>query len=178
MSIRFRLLFIAFAAVNILSSCNGCKQHHQEKRNFFRYNQSSGLASLDPAFAKDQSGIWVCNQLYNSLVQLDNQLNVHPCIAKSWQISDDGLTYTFHLRNDVKFHDNACFESGKGRTVNAADVVFSFKRIIDPKTASPGAWIFNKDVDTSKPFVALNYSTFQLKLQRPCLPRLVRFWLQ
>jgi oligopeptide transport system substrate-binding protein len=167
---RFVLLF--FLPAILLSSCRGCKQKNEDKLNFFRYNQASGLASLDPAFAKDQSGIWVCNQLYNSLVQLDNQLSVKPCIAKSWEISGDGLTYTFHLRTDVKFHDNACFESGKGRTVNAGDVVFSLSRITDRHTASPGAWIFNKDVDTLKPFTALNDSTFQLKLQRPFRPML------
>jgi peptide/nickel transport system substrate-binding protein len=172
MSANFKfILFIFFPAV-ILTSCNGCNPKQEEKLNFFRYNQASGLASLDPAFAKDQSGIWICNQLYNSLLQLDNQLNIKPCIAKSWEISEDGLTYTFHLRTDVKFHDNACFESGKGRMVNAADVVFSFARIIDPKTASPGAWIFNKDVDAVNPFTALNDSTFQLKLLRPFRPML------
>src|SRR5688572_32315965 len=111
-------------------SCNSCSNSSSGKQKFFRYNQSSGIASLDPAFAKDQSTIWSCNQLYNSLVQLDDNLNTQPSIAKSWEISEDGKTYTFHLRNDVKFHDNECFEGGKGRTVNAADVVFSFNRII------------------------------------------------
>ena len=172
MPLNIRFLFFIFFPALILTSCNGCNQKTAEKLNFFRYNQASGLASLDPAFAKDQSGIWVCNQLYSSLVQLDNQLNIKPCIAKSWEISNDGLTYTFHLRNDVKFHDNVCFESGKGRMVNADDVVFSFSRIIDPKTASPGAWIFNKGVDSVAPFTALNDSTFQLKLQRPFRPML------
>lgn len=172
MPAHFRCFIFAFIPVVILSSCNGCNHKPEEKLNFFRYNQSAGIASLDPAFAKDQSGIWVCNQLYNSLLQLDNKLNIKPCIAKSWEISDDGLTYTFHLRTDVKFHDNACFESGKGRLVKAADVVFSFNRIIDPATASPGAWIFNKDVDSIHPFTALNDSTFQLKLKRAFRPML------
>jgi len=167
---NFRFLLFAILPAMLLTSCGGCEQKVGNKLNFFRYNQASGIASLDPAFAKDQSGIWVCNQLYNSLVQLDDKLDIKPCIAKSWDISDDGLTYTFHLRKDVKFHDNPCFESGKGRVVTAADVVFSFSRIIDPKTASPGAWIFNKDVDPATPFTALNDSTFQLKLQRAFRP--------
>src|ERR1700722_14161765 len=101
MSRKFRFLFFVFLPAIILSSCNGCNPIHEEKHNFFRYNQSSGIASLDPAFSKDQSGIWVCNQLYNSLVQLDNQLNIKPCIAKNWEISEDGLVYTFHLRTNV-----------------------------------------------------------------------------
>ena len=172
MRFHFKFYVVVFSAFIMLSSCNSCSKKAPETRKFFRYNQVSGIASLDPAFAKDQAGNWACNQLYSSLVQLDNQLNIKPCIASSWDISSDGLIYTFHLRNDVKFHDNACFENGKGRMVNAHDVVYSFTRIIEPKTASPGAWIFNKDVDTLAPFTALNDSTFQLKLQRPFRPML------
>ncbi|WP_262915220.1 ABC transporter substrate-binding protein [Niabella ginsengisoli] len=52
----------------------------------------------------------------------------------------------------------------------AADVAFSLSRITDPKTASPGAWIFNGKVDSLQPFIALNDTTFQLKLQRPYQP--------
>ena len=168
----FRLPFISgvFLSVMLFSSCNSCNPKAPETRKFFRYNQVSGIASLDPAFAKDQAGNWACNQLYNSLVQLDNQLNIKPCISSSWDISSNGLIYTFHLRTDVRFHDNVCFVNGKGRTVKASDVVFSFARIIEPKTASPGAWIFNKDIDTLAPFTAVNDSTFQLKLQRPFRP--------
>lgn len=157
----------------IFSSCNSCNNSNSNTdKKFFRYNQSSGIASLDPAFAKDQSTIWSCNQLYNSLVQLDDKLNIQPSIAKSWEASPDGKTYTFHLRTDVLFHDNECFEGGKGRAVKAADVVYSFNRIIDKKVASPGAWIFNNSVDTVEPFKAIDDSTFQLKLQKPFPPML------
>jgi oligopeptide transport system substrate-binding protein len=157
----------------LFSSCNSCNDSSSTgKKKFFRYNHSSGISSLDPAFSKDQSTIWSCNQLYNSLVQLDDDLNIQPSIAKSWEISEDGKVYTFHLRNDVKYHDNECFEKGKGRSVNARDVVFSFNRIVDPKVASPGAWIFNNNVDSVKPFAALDDSTFQLRLLRPFRPML------
>ena len=49
--------------------------------------------------------MWADNQIYNGLVQIDEQLNVQPCIAKSWKISSDGLNYEFIIRNDVVFHD-------------------------------------------------------------------------
>ncbi len=163
---------LLFSGFLLLYSCNSCSNSHDTKQKFFRYNQSSGIASLDPAFAKDQSTIWSCNQLYNSLVQLDDNLNTQPSIAKSWEISEDGKTYTFHLRSDVKFHNNECFEGGKGRSVNANDVVYSFKRIVDPKVASPGAWIFNNNVDAAEPFKAIDDSTFQLKLLKPFRPML------
>jgi peptide/nickel transport system substrate-binding protein len=139
----------------------------QKPLKIFRYNQSSGISSLDPAFAKDQATIWACYQLYNSLVALDSNLNIVPSIAKSWEISGDGLIYTFHLRSDVFFHDDACFANGKGRAVKASDVVFSFSRLMDEKTASPGAWIFRGKVASEQPFHALNDSVFQLNLARP-----------
>jgi len=137
--------------------------------NIFHYNQASGIPTLDPAFSKDQSIIWACNQLYNGLVQLDDSLNIKPSIANTWEITDSGKTYTFHLRNDVSFHNNKCFPQST-RTVTAYDFVYSLHRIIDPKTASPGAWIFNGKVDSLQPFTALDSFTFQIKLKQPFLP--------
>ena len=97
----------------------------------FHYNQTSGISSLDPAFATVQSNIWAVNQLFNGLVQTDSNLSIVPCIAKRWQVSDDALHYTFHLRQDVFFQNDDCFINRKGRKVIAADVVFSFQRLND-----------------------------------------------
>lgn len=143
----------------------GCGDNTVKKDlKVFRYNQSSGISSLDPAFSKDQATIWACNQLYNSLVALDSNLNIVPAIAQHWQVSADGLRYTFYLRSDVFFHNNECFVGGKGRRVTAQDVVYSFNRIIDEKVASPGAWIFNGKVASDTPFLAVNDSVFQVTL--------------
>lgn len=138
----------------------------------FRFNISIGLNSLDPAFAAVQSNVWIVNLLYNGLVQTDDSLNVIPCIAKRWDISDDGLTYTFHLRKDVSFHDSEIFTGGKGRTVTAHDFVYSFNRIIDPSVMSKGSWIFIGKVSEIEPFKAIDDSTFQLKLKKPFTPML------
>ena len=81
-----------------------------------------------------------------------------------------GLTYIFHLRNDVFFHNDAVFENKKGRKLTATDIEYSLSRIIDKQTASPGAWIFNGKVDTLQPFKAIDDTTFQLKLLRPYTP--------
>lgn len=136
----------------------------------FHYNEYTGIASLDPAFAKNQSTIWPAHQLFNTLVEIDQNLNIKPSLAKHWKISTDKLIYTFTLRNDVTFHDDECFPSSKGRRMVASDVVYSLNRIIDPKTASPGAWIFNGKVDSVQPFTVIDDTTFQLKLQRPYQP--------
>lgn len=158
-------------SVNVLlaiSITNCAPTHNSNNINVFKYNESSGIVSLDPAFAKDLPHIWVCNQLFNRLVSLDDQMNVVPSIAKNWEITNNGLTYTFLLRNDVFFHDHETFK-GKNRTVTASDFVFSFNRIMDQKLASPGAWIFkNIETENGKPAVkAINDTLLQIKLQKP-----------
>ncbi|KAA9037691.1 ABC transporter substrate-binding protein [Ginsengibacter hankyongi] len=145
-------------------------QHHKKNKNIFHYNEQSGIATLDPAFAKNQSIMWAVHQIYNTLIQTDDSLNLIPSLAKSWDISNDNLTFIFHLRNDVFFHDNDAFPNGKGRKMTAQDVVYSFSRIIDVNTASSGAWIFNSRVDSLHPFKALDDTTFQLKLAAPFHP--------
>ncbi|MEO5647336.1 MAG: ABC transporter substrate-binding protein, partial [Chitinophagaceae bacterium] len=152
--------------ISVIFSCN--KQNRN--KNIFHYNEVSGIASLDPAFAKNQSIIWVVHQLYNTLVETDQHLNIVPSLARSWEISPDNLVFIFHLRTDINFHDNPAFENGKGRKMTARDVVYSFARIIEKNTASSGAWIFNGRVDSLTPFTAPNDSTFVLKLAKPFNP--------
>ncbi|HQW92136.1 MAG TPA: ABC transporter substrate-binding protein [Ferruginibacter sp.] len=146
---------------------SACTTHQHPDKKIFRYNESSGLASLDPAFAKNKQVMWATHQLYNTLVEIDSNLQMQPSLAKHWVISDDNLAFTFTLRNDVFFIDDACFANGKGRRLTAHDVEYSFKRIVDKNTASPGAWIFNNRVDPVNGFMAINDSTFQLKLISP-----------
>lgn len=147
-----------------------CRQNDHRDKKIFHYNEPTGIATLDPAFAKNQSIIWAVHQLYSTLVETDSNLNIAPSIATGWEVSPDRLTYIFHLRNDVYFHDNDAFLQGKGRKLTAYDVEYSLKRIMDPVTASSGAWIFNDRIDTINGFKALNDSTFQLKLLRPFNP--------
>lgn len=114
--------------------------------------------------------MWPAHQLFNTLVEIDDSLNIKPSIATRWDISADKKVYTFYLRSDVLFHNDACFPQSKGRRLVAADVVFSLNRIIEASTASPGAWIFNGKVDSIQPFTALNDTTFQLRLLQPYQP--------
>lgn len=147
-----------------------CTSRTAEKRQVFRYNVMEGIATLDPAFAKNQSIIWAVRQLYNTLVEPDQHLQIRPSLAKSWEVSADAKVYTFHLRTDVYFHDNPIFPGGKGRKMIAGDVVYSLRRIMNPATASAGAWIFNGKVDMDKGFEAVDDSTFRLTLLQPFHP--------
>ena len=164
-----QLYYILFLSL-ILSSCGTHKE--ELGKTVFRYNEAAGISSLDPAFAKDLANIWVCNQMYNGLVRLDDQLKIEPAIAKRWIISENGLVYTFVIRDDVYFVDDQVFEDGKGRRVTAHDFEYSFDRIVDAEVASPGLWVFgqveNNEGDYS--FEALNDSVFRIELNQPFTP--------
>ncbi|MFA5782050.1 MAG: hypothetical protein WC868_07245, partial [Bacteroidales bacterium] len=99
---KLNSLFV-FIVILFLISCTG-NQNDNNSKSVFRYNETAGISSLDPAYSKDQACIWATNQIYNGLVQLNEKLRILPCIAESWEISHNGLIYTFHLRSDVFFH--------------------------------------------------------------------------
>lgn len=147
-----------------------CGRSQQEEWRVFRYNQPEGISTLDPAFAKNQPINWATHQLFNSLMEVDEQMRIVPALAKRWELSADRLTYTFILRDNVRFHDHPSFPDGKGRRMVASDIVYSLSRILDPATASPGAWIFNGRVDSLAPFTAVDDTTFRLRLRSPFPP--------
>lgn len=148
----------------------GCRNRSAEMNNLFRYNEQTGIASLDPAFAKNQSVMWAIHQLYNTLVEVGPDLQIQPALAYRWEIDSSGTVYRFFLRQDVFFHADPVFPGGIGRKMVAADIAFSLKRITDPATASPGAWIFNQRVQANEPFRAINDSVFELHLAAPFQP--------
>lgn len=168
---RAQILSILLIITIVMVSCKP-RYYHPDKQ-IFHYNESSGILSLDPAYASGQSTIWPCNQLYNGLVDMDSNLRVVPAIAKSWTISDDGKVYTFILRQDVQFHQTDFFPFDKPRYVTAKDFVYSLGRILSPDVASPGAWIFQKvkrDKNGVPAFKALNDTVLQIELTEPFPP--------
>lgn len=151
----------------LISACK--RQNPADGKMIFRYNETAGITTLDPAYSKNQALNWVCTQIYNGLVQLDSNLVTQPCIAKRWEISDDGRTYTFTLRDDVFFHKNVLFGTKDStRRVVAKDFLYSLNRILDPKVASPGLWIFNEVAENG--FSAPNDTTFIIRLRQPFSP--------
>jgi len=153
-----------------LVSCSGQKKA-EEGQTVFRYNEAGGITSLDPAYSRNLANIWACNMLYNGLVEADDSLRIRPAITRSWEISGDGKTYTFHLRQDVFFHDHPLFPEGQGRKVIALDFVQSFSRIIDPQTASPGAWVFAQvQMPVDSAFRAPDDSTLVIRLKEAFPP--------
>ena len=94
--------------------------------------ESAGTAvTMDPAFANLNDDAYQQNLVYNKLVQVDSNFQPIPGLAKTWSVSEDGKTWTFELEKGVVFHD--------GKPLTAKDVVWSFKRLIDPAVGSPAA---------------------------------------
>jgi len=173
MKVRNLHNILAVALVLTLLSASCARHDEPADRTVFRYNEAAGISSLDPAFARNQSNIWAVTQIFEGLVQLDDQLRIQPCIAHHWSISADGLIYTFHLRDDVFFHHDLEFSGERGRRVLARDVVYSFQRIADPSLASPGAWVFNEVArrpDGTLDISAPDDTTLVVRLQRPFPP--------
>ena len=105
-----------------------------------------GPVTLDPAISADMSSHTYVMQIFSGLVRLDHELNVVPDIAESWEKNPDGKTYTFHLRQGVKFHN--------GRGVKAADFKYSWERACDPDTGSLTAATYLGDIVGAKGMLA------------------------
>lgn len=127
---------------------------------------------LDPALVTDIYSVTVIQQIFDGLVQFDKNLNIVPGIAKSWKISSDGLTYTFFLKEGVKFHH--------GREVTASDFVYSFTRILDSETKSSSSDFFSRIFEAKefidkkskrvKGLIASDKYTLQMVLSEPYVP--------
>jgi len=148
-----------------------CKSPKANETNVFRYNENAGISSLDPAFARELEQMWITNQLFDGLVELNDQLEIIPCIARAWEISPDGMRYRFYLRDSVYFHESPLFDSPKARKVTAQDFVWSFNRILNPEVASSGQWIFaHVDQTGGMAFSAENELTLLITLKKPFQP--------
>ncbi|MDM8524544.1 ABC transporter substrate-binding protein [Desulfococcaceae bacterium HSG8] len=104
------------------------------------FGRGGDSAGLDPAFETDGNSFMICDNIYDQLVlYADESTDIVPGLATSWDIAPDGLTYTFHLRKGVKFHD--------GTEMNADAVVFSIGRMMEEKKVKffKDNWEFPKD---------------------------------
>ncbi len=117
--------------VLVLSSCKRSSSRDDEKT--FRVNLSTEPPSLDWSLATDHVSFNVIANLMVGLTEFDKNLKPAPVIAKSWDISEGGRKIVFHLRDDVQWSD--------GQKVRAGDFEYSWKRLLNPKTASQYAYI-------------------------------------
>jgi ABC-type transport system substrate-binding protein len=165
-----------YLLLNILIVIYSCQPVDKSKSvGYFRYNEDAGISTIDPIYVRSQAEIWVCSNLFEGLIEIDENLNFIPCLADSWTLDNTSKIWTFYLKKGVHF---VLSDGSKGHEMTAEDVVYSFERLMNPKNASPGAWILNDKIDLevlrSKeykhpkyPFYAPAPHVFQLRLQAP-----------
>lgn len=150
-----------------------CGLDSTEEVRVFRYNESANLSSLDPAFARTLEPMWVVDQLFDGLVELDENLEVKPLIAERFELDSSGRVWKFYLRPDVRFHAIDVVPGLiQGRVCTAHDVVYSLNRLRDPQVASSGAWILDA-VDAEAiggGILALRDDVVQITLREPFPP--------
>src|ERR1051325_1174633 len=117
--------------------------------------------NFDPATATLGTSHQVIEHIYDTLVELDGHASPQPGLASSWDISGDALTYTFHLRQNVSFHN--------GDVLTADDVKFTFDRLLDPKTGYP----FPQYVNAIESVVVVDPGTVRFTTKTPFGPFLV-----
>lgn len=171
-----RILLSAFLGIAIISGLLACKSG--EKKNetapaesasdktatgpvegdWLIYHLSAEPATLNPITATDAyEGVVTGGNVYETLVKRDNKtLELIPLLAESWKISDDKLTYTFKIRQGIKWQDGVPF--------TADDIVFSFKTIMDPKVDAPQLRSYYQEI---KDVVALDDHTVRFTYARP-----------
>jgi oligopeptide transport system substrate-binding protein len=142
--IKICFLFFALAGCTLKS--------HKELPNALHLVSETKIKGLDPIYSDDSYSALVVGQIYETLLEyhyLKRPYTLIPNLAESMpEISADGLTYTFHLKKGILFQDDPCFKAtnGKGRELVAEDVIYSFKRLADPKLASTGWWILDEKI--------------------------------
>jgi len=125
-----------FLLVIVLFSGIACRQHIPKKEGFLYLRLNTNPTTLDPALVVDVIGASIGAKLFNGLVRFDRELILQSDIAKKWEISEDGKTYTFFLHHGIHFSN--------GREVTADDVKYSFERVLNPATRSPRTWVFDR----------------------------------
>lgn len=119
----------------------GCARHATDRPpadNRLRDSLYSSPQTFDPALCQSVPNSQMLQQIFEGLVQYDSHNRLVPCLAQSWEVSNGGKTYTFHLRSGVKFQN--------GQPLTAEDVAYSLSRALDPKLASPVAAEYLKDI--------------------------------
>lgn len=137
-----KVLMMALVLVMVVSVALFAAEQPQYGGTLFRENNTD-WDTLDPAYCSGFDAGDMAVKIFDGLVRFDYYSNeIRPNLAKNWEVSNNNQTFIFHLRPGVKFHN--------GRELTAADVKYSFDRLYDPATASPGTWVYDMIVGTEQ----------------------------
>jgi len=165
--------------LTIAGLSSGCERHSEyfgridpPKENVFRFNNGAEPQYIDPGLMSGQPDFRIAGMLFEGLTVMDwRTTQAAPGVAERWEVSPDQLTYTFYLRSNAAWSD--------GTPLTADDFVYSWTRVLDPKTASvyaaPLFPIINAEAfnqgrlnDPSQlGFRAVDDRTFEVRLRHP-----------
>ncbi len=152
-----KLVYLLMAATVVLSSCGGGKSEDSKNTQIakggvkyggvFKMNETEDFKSLYPLNVTMALENRIAKQVYEGLLKFDQEdLSIIPSLAEKWEANEDATSFTFHLRKGVMFHDNNCFDGGKGREVKAADFKYCFDRICASDPSNQMYWLFKDKV--------------------------------
>jgi len=158
----------------LVAGCGGGSESGGIDRNVLRLSIGPDPASMDPIQAVDVYRGQLVAYMYDGLVRFKDG-GPQPNLANTWDVSEDGRVYTFHLRDDVTFHN--------GRKFNAQDVRYSFERALRPANQSPLTWVFDfiegsdamveGQADTLSGLAVPDPLTVEITLEQPFAPFLL-----
>lgn len=122
-----------------------------------RMNEVEAFKSLNPISVNEIVGWHIGTQLFEGLVKFDQKdLSIKSAVARSWESNENQTEWTFHIRQGVKFHSDACFSDGKGRVVTAQDVKFCFDKLCttDPANAQFDVTFKDRVIGSNESFAA------------------------
>ena len=149
-------IVISISILALLFSCSTSNNENKDADETKTTKSGGGITiPLDSYFTIERpreilkiESAQIYGQMLESLVRFDDDdLEIKPALAEKWDISEDGLTYTFYLRENVKFHDNAVFKDGKGRDVTTQDVVDMFYRMYENVPENSAYPIFQNTIE-------------------------------
>lgn len=138
-------LLIVSCILIVFISCDNKKQSDTVILNDILQLQQAQINSFDPIDAYHAGHIQMVKQIFNTLADIDVNGRTIPSLAKSWETTD-GITWIFHLRNDVLFSADSCFSNEIERQFNAEDVKYTFERLLNHKSESLGVSYFSNIV--------------------------------
>ena len=180
---------LAFAALG-LSSCKKPFSDREQLNNVFRFSQAGAPVTMDPVQSSTAYENLMVTSIYDQFYEykyLARPYELKPRLATGMpEVSEDGLVYTFRIKQGVRYADDPCFPDGKGREVTVRDFIYSMRRQFDPDTLPQGEWVwrgkikgldewkaagsdYSKDIEGLK---AINDYTLQITVNQP-FPQLV-----
>lgn len=162
---RLQTRGLVLIAAVVVSAMTGCSRSSERRENVLRIAIEARPGTFDPRHSIDAASGRISELVFSRLVKYDPNLRIVPDLAERWDIEEGGRLYRFHLRDGVRFHD--------GSILDAEDVAFTFRSILDPATASPKrqTYQFIDHIDVIDP------RTIEFHLREPNAPFLTNMIL-